>query len=73
MIAVHLCATERDELAQVAEASAAAVLCPRSNLFIELKLPPLYDILAAGLEAGSRHRLAGLQHHARCAGRGLLP
>jgi len=25
------------------------VLCPRSNLFIELKLPPLLDILAAGL------------------------
>jgi cytosine/adenosine deaminase-related metal-dependent hydrolase len=28
------------------------VLCPRSNLFIELKLPPLYDILEAGLRPG---------------------
>lgn len=52
LIAVHLCATERDELARVKAGGAEAVLCPRSNLFIELKLPPLYDILAVGLTPG---------------------
>ncbi len=52
VIAVHLCATERDELARVAAAGAPAVLCPRSNLFIELKLPPLFDILDVGLRPG---------------------
>jgi cytosine/adenosine deaminase-related metal-dependent hydrolase len=52
VIAVHLCATTPDELRLVAEAGAPAVLCPRSNLFIELKLPPLYDVLSAGLRPG---------------------
>jgi cytosine/adenosine deaminase-related metal-dependent hydrolase len=52
LIAVHLCATTRDELAQVAASGAHAVLCPRSNLFIELKLPPLFDVLEAGLRPG---------------------
>jgi len=52
VIAVHLCATERSELERVAACGAQAVLCPRSNLFIELKLPPLYDILAVGLRPG---------------------
>jgi len=52
VIAVHLCATEREELVEVARAKAPSVLCPRSNLFIELKLPPLYDILDAGLRPG---------------------
>jgi cytosine/adenosine deaminase-related metal-dependent hydrolase len=50
VLAVHLAATTPDELAQVARARAPVVLCPRSNLFIELKLPPLYEMLAAGLE-----------------------
>lgn len=49
VLAVHLCATTADELVRVANAHAQAVLCPRSNLYIELKLPPLYDMLAAGL------------------------
>ncbi len=52
VIAVHLCATTKQDLARVAAAGAPSVLCPRSNLFIELKLPPLYDILAAGLTPG---------------------
>lgn len=52
LIAVHLCATTRPELERVAASGAAAVLCPRSNLFIELKLPPLFDILEAGLKPG---------------------
>lgn len=49
LIAVHLTAATRDELARIKATGAQVVLCPRSNLFIELKLPPLYDILAAGL------------------------
>ncbi len=52
VIAVHLCATTADELKRVAAAGAQSVLCPRSNLFIELRLPPLYDILEAGLLPG---------------------
>jgi cytosine/adenosine deaminase-related metal-dependent hydrolase len=49
LLAVHLCDASRDELALVARAGARAVLCPRSNLFIELKLPPLQDMLEVGL------------------------
>lgn len=49
VLAVHLCATTRDELALVASRGAPVVLCPRSNLFIELKLPPLFDMLDVGL------------------------
>jgi cytosine/adenosine deaminase-related metal-dependent hydrolase len=52
VICVHLCATQRDELSRVRAAGAPSVLCPRSNLFIELKLPPLYDILDVGLLPG---------------------
>lgn len=52
VIAVHLCAAAREELARVAESGAPAVLCPRSNLFIELKLPPLFDVLELGLRPG---------------------
>jgi cytosine/adenosine deaminase-related metal-dependent hydrolase len=52
VIAVHLCATTRDELDRVAQRRAPVVLCPRSNLFLELKLPPLYDVLQAGIEPG---------------------
>ncbi|HEY6880910.1 MAG TPA: amidohydrolase family protein [Polyangiales bacterium] len=52
VIAVHLCATTRDELARLKASGAPAVLCPRSNLFIELKLPPLFDILEVGLQPG---------------------
>jgi aminodeoxyfutalosine deaminase len=49
LLCVHLCDARPDELALVAQSGARAVLCPRSNLFIELKLPPLHAILAAGL------------------------
>jgi aminodeoxyfutalosine deaminase len=52
LIAVHLCATSREELERLATTRCQAVLCPRSNLFIELKLPPLFDILEAGLKPG---------------------
>jgi cytosine/adenosine deaminase-related metal-dependent hydrolase len=49
VLAVHLCATTREELEVVARQRAPVVLCPRSNLFIELKLPPLFDMLELGL------------------------
>jgi cytosine/adenosine deaminase-related metal-dependent hydrolase len=50
LLAVHLCASEKDELAIVKQRGAQVVLCPRSNLFIELKLPPLFDMLALGIQ-----------------------
>ncbi|HEX7481450.1 MAG TPA: amidohydrolase family protein [Polyangiales bacterium] len=49
VIAVHLCDARPDEIAQVAAAGSPVVLCPRSNLHIELKLPPLLEILRAGI------------------------
>lgn len=52
VIAVHLTDARPDELARVAAAGSPVVLCPRSNLHIELKLPPLLDILAAGIRPG---------------------
>jgi cytosine/adenosine deaminase-related metal-dependent hydrolase len=52
LIAVHLTDARPDELAVLAERGVHAVLCPRSNLHIELKLPPLLDILRVGLRPG---------------------
>lgn len=52
LIAVHLTDARPDELQLLAASGAQAVLCPRSNLHIELKLPPLLDILRAGLKPG---------------------
>lgn len=52
VIAVHLTDARPAELDRVAAAGAPVVLCPRSNLHIELKLPPLHDILRAGLRPG---------------------
>jgi len=48
---VHLVEARPAELARVAERGAPVVLCPRSNLHIELKLPPLLALRAAGIEA----------------------
>jgi cytosine/adenosine deaminase-related metal-dependent hydrolase len=49
VLAVHLTDARPDELDVVAAAGAPVVLCPRSNLHIELRLPPLEAMLAAGL------------------------
>jgi cytosine/adenosine deaminase-related metal-dependent hydrolase len=46
---VHLTDAREDELRRVAESGASVVLCPRSNLYIEGKLPPLLAARAAGL------------------------
>jgi cytosine/adenosine deaminase-related metal-dependent hydrolase len=49
VLLVHLTDARPDELDRVARAGAAVVLCPRSNLFIEVKLPPLTEMLRAGI------------------------
>jgi len=36
-------------MVRFADAGAPVVLCPRSNLFIEMKLPPLLEVLKAGI------------------------
>lgn len=49
VLCVHLTEALPEELARVAAARAPVVLCPRSNLHIEVKLPPLVALLAAGI------------------------
>jgi cytosine/adenosine deaminase-related metal-dependent hydrolase len=49
VLLVHLTEAREDELARVAASGANVVLCPRSNLFIEGKLPPLLAARKAGL------------------------
>jgi cytosine/adenosine deaminase-related metal-dependent hydrolase len=46
---VHLADAKDDELAKVARAGAPVVLCPRSNLYIEGRLPPLLAMRAHGI------------------------
>ena len=52
VIAVHLTDARADEIARVAAAGMPVVLCPRSNLHIERKVPPLHDLLRAGIRPG---------------------
>lgn len=52
VILVHLTEARYDELAGIAAAGAPVVLCPRSNLAIEGKLPPLLAVREAGIAAG---------------------
>jgi cytosine/adenosine deaminase-related metal-dependent hydrolase len=49
VLLVHLTDVRSDELDKVALSGAPVVLCPRSNLYIEVKLPPLLEILKAGI------------------------
>jgi cytosine/adenosine deaminase-related metal-dependent hydrolase len=51
VLAVHLTDASPEELAKVSERRAPVVLCPRSNLYIELRWPPLLAVRAAGIEA----------------------
>lgn len=51
VLLVHLTDARPDELARVAASGASVVLCPRSNLHIEGRLPPLLAVRAAGIEA----------------------
>lgn len=52
VICVHLTDARPDELELVARRGAPVVFCPRSNLFIETRLPPLLAARAAGLLPG---------------------
>jgi cytosine/adenosine deaminase-related metal-dependent hydrolase len=49
VLAVHLTDARPEELDLVAARGSPVVLCPRSNLFIETRLPPLLAIRAAGI------------------------
>jgi cytosine/adenosine deaminase-related metal-dependent hydrolase len=51
VLLVHLTDAREEELRAVAVSGASAVLCPRSNLYIEGKLPPLLAARAAGVLA----------------------
>ena len=51
VLLVHVVEARADELSRIAERRAPVVLCPRSNLHIEMKLPPLLAVRAAGIEA----------------------
>jgi cytosine/adenosine deaminase-related metal-dependent hydrolase len=49
VLAVHVTDARETEVALLASRSASVVLCPRSNLMIELKLPPLPALRAKGV------------------------
>jgi aminodeoxyfutalosine deaminase len=49
VVCVHLTDARPEELALVAHRGPPVVFCPRSNLFIEMKLPPLLAARAAGI------------------------
>ena len=51
VLLVHLTDARPDELARVAASGASVVLCPRSNLYIEGRLPPLLAVREAGIAA----------------------
>jgi cytosine/adenosine deaminase-related metal-dependent hydrolase len=51
-ICVHLTDARPEELELVARRGAPVVFCPRSNLFIETRLPPLLAARAAGILPG---------------------
>ncbi len=51
VVLVHLTDARRDELDRVAKSGASVVLCPRSNLWIGGRLPPLLAVREAGIEA----------------------
>jgi cytosine/adenosine deaminase-related metal-dependent hydrolase len=51
VICVHMTDARPDELDLVARRGAPLVFCPRSNLFIETRLPPLLAARAAGIVA----------------------
>ncbi len=50
VLLVHLTDARPEELARVAASGAHVVLCPRSNLYIDARLPPLLAMRSAGLE-----------------------
>ena len=67
---VHLTDARPEELAVVARAASPVVLCPRSNLYIETRLPPLLAMRERRDRARARDRLARVERVARRARRG---
>ena len=51
VLLIHLTCARENEMARIKESGAPVVLCPRSNLYIEAKLPPVLALRAAGIEA----------------------
>jgi len=51
VLSVHVTDANESEIRLLAERNASVVLCPRSNLMIELELPPLLALRAAGIHA----------------------
>lgn len=51
VLVVHLTDARPEELELVGRRGSPIVLCPRSNLYIETRLPPLLALRAAGLSA----------------------
>jgi cytosine/adenosine deaminase-related metal-dependent hydrolase len=49
VILVHLADARRDELDKVARSGAPVVICPRSNMYIEDRLPPVREMISAGI------------------------
>ena len=49
VLCVHLTDARPEELAVVAARGAPVAFCPRSNLYIETRLPPLLSAMAAGI------------------------
>ncbi len=49
VLLVHLTQATHEELDQIAARNAPVVLCPRSNLYIQLLLPPVLAMLQAGI------------------------
>lgn len=52
LVATHLTDLRPEELAALAASGARAVLCPRASLHVEVKLPPLFELLALGVTPG---------------------
>jgi cytosine/adenosine deaminase-related metal-dependent hydrolase len=50
VLLVHLADARPEELSRVVAAGASVVLCPRSNLYIEGRLPPLLAVREVGIE-----------------------
>ncbi len=50
VLAVHVSDARPEELARLSERGSPVVLCPRSNLYIDVRLPPLLAALQAGIE-----------------------
>lgn len=49
LVATHLTDARDEELALLGRAGARAILCPRSSLHVEVKMPPLGALLACGI------------------------